>query len=73
MELVKKDNSTVLTKEQLQASMPRKFRHNITDDMIDFINTTEGDEFRNINKVNHVIRNVMSKLARHTCLQLFFG
>ena len=52
MELVKKDNLAVLTKEQLQASMPRKFRHNITDDMIDFINTTEGDEFRDVYKEN---------------------
>jgi hypothetical protein len=32
--------------------MPKKFRHNVTDEMIDFINTTEGDEFRDIYKEN---------------------
>ncbi len=54
MDLVKKDNGAVLTKEQLQASMPKKFRHNVTDEMIDFINSTEGDEFRDIYKENLV-------------------
>jgi hypothetical protein len=54
MELVKKESTDVLTKEQLQASMPKKFRHNVTDEMIDFINTTEGDEFRDIYKENLV-------------------
>ena len=54
MELVKEKGLAVLTKEQLQASMPKKFRHNVTDEMIDFINTTEGDEFRDIYKDNLV-------------------
>ena len=54
MELVKEKSLAVLTKEQLQASMPKKFRHNVTDEMIDFINTTEGDEFRDIYKENLV-------------------
>jgi len=54
MELVKEKGLAVLTKEQLQASMPKKFRHNVTDEMIDFINTTEGDEFRDIYKENLV-------------------
>ncbi len=52
MELVKEKGLAVLTKDQLQASMPKKFRHNVTDEMIDFINTTEGDEFRDIYKEN---------------------
>ena len=52
MELVKEKGLAVLTKEQLQASMPKKFRHNVTDEMIDFINTTEGDEFRDVYKEN---------------------
>jgi hypothetical protein len=54
MELVKEKSLAVLTKDQLQASMPKKFRHNVTDEMIDFINTTEGDEFRDIYKENLV-------------------
>lgn len=54
MDLVKKDSGVVLTKEQLQASMPKKFRHNVTDEMIDFINSTEGDEFRDVYKENLV-------------------
>ena len=45
MELTKDKGLTVLTKSQLQASMPKKFRHNVTDEMISFINSTEGDEF----------------------------
>ena len=54
MDLVKKDTGVVLTKEQLQASMPKKFRHNVTDEMIEFINSTEGDEFRDVYKENLV-------------------
>jgi len=54
MDLVKKDSGVVLTKEQLQASMPKKFRHNVTDEMIEFINSTEGDEFRDVYKENLV-------------------
>ena len=54
MELVKEKSLAVLTKEQLQASMSKKFRHNVTDEMIDFINATEGDEFRDIYKENLV-------------------
>jgi len=54
MELVKQETVAVLTKQQLQASMPKKFRHNVTDDMITFINSTEGDEFRDIYKDNLV-------------------
>ena len=54
MELVKQETVAVLTKQQLQASMPKKFRHNVTDDMITFINSTEGDEFRDIYKENLV-------------------
>jgi hypothetical protein len=52
MDLVKKDSGVVLTKEQLQGSMPKKFRHNVTDDMVSFINATEGDEFRDVYKEN---------------------
>ena len=54
MDLVKKDSGVVLTKEQLQGSMPKKFRHNVTDEMVSFINATEGDEFRDIYKENLV-------------------
>lgn len=54
MDLVKKDSGVVLTKEQLQGSMPKKFRHNVTDEMISFINATEGDEFRDVYKENLV-------------------
>tara|TARA_R110002012_G_scaffold94704_2_gene229324 strand:+ start:560 stop:1300 length:741 start_codon:yes stop_codon:yes gene_type:complete len=54
MELVKQETVAVLTKQQLQASMPKKFRHNVTDEMITFINSTEGDEFRDIYKENLV-------------------
>ena len=54
MELVKQEAVSGLTKQQLQASMPKKFRHNVTDDMITFINSTEGDEFRDIYKDNLV-------------------
>jgi len=54
MDLVKKDSGVVLTKEQLQASMPKKFRHNVTDEMVSFINATEGDEFRDVYKENLV-------------------
>jgi len=54
MELVKQETVCGLTKQQLQASMPKKFRHNVTDDMITFINSTEGDEFRDIYKDNLV-------------------
>ena len=50
MELVKKESAGVLTKEQLQGIMPKKFRHNVTDEMISFINSTEGDEFRDVYK-----------------------
>jgi hypothetical protein len=46
------DNTDVLTKEQLQACMPRKFRHNITDDIITFVNATEDDDFRDAFKGN---------------------
>jgi hypothetical protein len=52
MDLVKKDSGVVLTKEQLQGSMPKKFRHNVTDEMVSFINATEGDEFRDVYKEN---------------------
>ena len=52
MDLVKKESAGVLTKEQLQGSMPKKFRHNVTDEMISFINSTEGDEFRDVYKEN---------------------
>jgi phosphopantetheine adenylyltransferase len=52
MEMVNNNITAVLTKEQLQASMPKKFRHNVTDDMIKFINATEGDEFRDVYKDN---------------------
>ena len=52
MELTKDKGLTVLTKDQLQASMPKKFRHNVTDEMISFINSTEGDEFRDVYKEN---------------------
>lgn len=52
MELVKKESAGVLTKEQLQGSMPKRFRHNVTDEMISFINSTEGDEFRDVYKEN---------------------
>ena len=52
MELTKDKGLTVLTKSQLQASMPKKFRHNVTDEMISFINSTEGDEFRDVYKEN---------------------
>ena len=52
MELTKDKGLTVLTKGQLQASMPKKFRHNVTDEMISFINSTEGDEFRDVYKEN---------------------
>ena len=48
MELTKDKGLTVLTKDQLQASMPKKFRHNVTDEMISFLNSTEGDEFRDV-------------------------
>jgi phosphopantetheine adenylyltransferase len=50
--MVNNNITAVLTKEQLQASMPKKFRHNVTDDMIKFINATEGDEFRDVYKDN---------------------
>ena len=52
MDLVKKDSGVVLTKKQLQGSMPKKFRHNVTDEMVSFINATEGDEFRDVYKEN---------------------
>ena len=52
MDLVKKDSGVVLTKEQLQGSMPKKFRHNVTDEMVSFINATKGDEFRDVYKEN---------------------
>jgi hypothetical protein len=52
MELTKDKSLAVLTKDQLQGSMPKKFRHNVTDEMITFINSTEGDEFRDIYKEN---------------------
>ena len=52
MDLVKKESAGVLTKEQLQGSMPKKFRHNVTDEMVSFINATEGDEFRDVYKEN---------------------
>ena len=52
MELTKDKSLAVLTKDQLQGSMPKKFRHNVTDEMITFINSTEGDEFRDVYKEN---------------------
>ena len=52
MELTKDKSLAVLTKDQLQGSMPKKFRHNVTDEMISFINSTEGDEFRDVYKEN---------------------
>ena len=52
MQLVDDDVTKDLTIDQLRGSMPKKFRHNVTDDMITFINATEGDEFRDIYKEN---------------------
>ncbi len=43
MQLVDDDVTKDLTIDQLRGSMPKKFRHNVTDDMITFINATEGD------------------------------
>ena len=68
MELVKEGSLSVLTKEQLQGSMNKKFRHNVTDEMINFINATEGDEFRSVYKENligfaDVIQNGRYKMA----------
>ena len=48
--------------------MNKKFRHNVTDEMINFINATEGDEFRSVYKENligfaDVIQNGRYKMA----------
>lgn len=52
MQLINKNTTPELTIEQLQASMPRKFRHNVTPELVQFINATEGDEFREVYKEN---------------------
>ena len=52
MQLVNKETSNNLTLVQLQGSMPKKFRHNVTEDMVKFVNATEGDEFRDVYKEN---------------------
>ena len=47
------DNKTeLLTIEQLRMTMPKKLRHNITPEIIQFINATDGDEFRGVFKDN---------------------
>ena len=51
MQLVKQSNPLV-TIELLRASMPKKLRHNITDEIVQFINHTEGDDFREVFKDN---------------------
>jgi len=52
MELVNKTTVDLLTKEQLQASLPKRVRANVTDDIVGFINATEGDDFRGVFKEN---------------------
>lgn len=41
-----------LTLDQLQASVPKKWRHNITDDMITLINSEPDEDFRQVYKEN---------------------
>lgn len=52
MELVKQSAVENITKEQLQNTLPKKFRQNVTDEMVEFINATEDDDFREIYKDN---------------------
>ena len=52
MQLVNNESTKELTIEQLQGCMPKKFRHNVTDELVQFINATEGDEFREVYKEN---------------------
>jgi len=52
MELSTTHNTKELTKEQLQGCVPKKFRHNVTDEIVQFVNATEDDEFREAFKSN---------------------
>ena len=52
MELTTTNNTDVLTKEQLQGCVPKKFRHNVTEDIVQFVNATEDDDFREAFKAN---------------------
>jgi phosphopantetheine adenylyltransferase len=65
MQLVNKEFTKDLTLVQLQASMPKKFRHNVTEDMVKFINATEGDEFRDIYKENLLGFSDVMQLGRY--------
>ena len=65
MQLTNKEFTKDLTLAQLQASMPKKFRHNVTEDMIKFVNATEGDEFRDIYKENLLGFSDVMQLGRY--------
>jgi hypothetical protein len=65
MQLVNKEFTKDLTLVQLQASMPKKFRHNVTEDMVKFINATEGDEFRDVYKENLLGFSDVMQLGRY--------
>jgi len=65
MQLVNKEFAKDLTLVQLQASMPKKFRHNVTEDMVKFINATEGDEFRDVYKENLLGFSDVMQLGRY--------
>ena len=65
MQLTNKEFTKDLTLVQLQASMPKKFRHNVTEDMVKFINATEGDEFRDIYKENLLGFSDVMQLGRY--------
>jgi len=41
-----------LTMDQLQACVPKKWRHNVTDDMITLINSEPDEDFRQVYKEN---------------------
>jgi len=65
MQLTNKEFTKDLTLAQLQASMPKKFRHNVTEDMIKFVNATEGDEFRDVYKENLLGFSDVMQLGRY--------